>query len=232
MAYNIKAITSAEMQEIINDGTFASCFTSAYSQLNHATKPTHIMSDRSDEFNTQESIFEEIKYEFTNSANKDSHRIQKIVDKSDGGVEHIIGLRVGHFGGDLYWINDDVDQSTYYWAHIELIRNDRAGSKSWYYDSQYLSLEASFYQSLGVTKWHCLMMADTDYTDAITAQAIIRTDDDPFKTPTWSDIDIIHNDYTKMVAFNTIVPHGLEVDLSLFQDTDITYSWKKLEYNI
>ena len=100
------------------------------------------------------------------------------------------------------WIDEEEDQSNYFWAHIELLRKNTAGSKSWYYDPDWLKIEAVHFKNLGVNKWHCLMKPGTTYIDAVNVQAEIRSSDDLFKTPVWSD-----------VTFNSVV-------------------WKKLEFNI
>lgn len=232
MEYEIKALTVAEMQELIDDGTFTSCFTSSYGQLIHATKPTYNWTHLEDYLQIQSQHFDEIKFPFLNLTNWSTTRIQKIVEKPSGGLERIIGLRVGYYGPSQSWIAADVDQSTFYWAHIELTRNNTAGSKSWYYDPDYLKLEAPFYKAMGVTKWHSLMMPNTDYTDAVTAQAGIREDADGFKTPTWSDHDITYNHHDDAVAHNAAADADQQVDLNLYANGDVTTSWKKLEFNI
>lgn len=232
MEYKITALTLAEMQDLIDDGTFSSCFTSTLPQLSHATKPTYNWDHLSDDLKNDEQMIGEIKMAFINSQGWDSHRIQKITEKPSGGLERIVSLRVGYYGATQPWIAAEEDQSTYYWAHIELMRKNAAGSKSWIYDTDYLKVEGPFYQSLGATKWHCLMTAGTDYIDACNTQASLRLDADPFKTPTWSDQDITYNDYDNVVAHNAEASAEFQIDTSLFTDVDVTTSWKKLEFDI
>ena len=159
--------------------------------------------------------------------------IQKITEKPDGGVELIIALRVGYYGPTQHWIDDGVDQSNFYWAHVELTRNDGNGSKSWIYDPDFLKIEGPFYKALGITNWKMLMVPNTDYTDSITTQANLRLNSDSFKTPIWSDLDITYNSRDFAIKHNAKAENeDFQLDLNVHPDTDITNSWKNLEFNI
>ena len=233
MEYKITALTLVELQDLIDDETFSSCFTSTLPQLKHATKPTYNWNHLTDDLKIDNYRFAEIKFAFTNDSNWASHRIQKITEKPAGGIERIIALRVGYYGPTQHWIDASVDQSTYYWAHIELMRNNEAGSKSWIYDPDYLKIEAPFYKAMGVTKWHCLMTPNTDYIDSIATQAGLRLDSDLFKTPTWSDLDIIYYSRDQATEHNAKAENAdFQLDLSVHPDVDVTTSWKKLEFDI
>lgn len=232
MEYKITAITTTEIQSLIDDGTFSSCFTSALPQLKHATKPTYNWNHMSTEEKTDINMYNEILNQYKNVVNWSSYRAQKITETPAGGLERIIGLRVGYWGADQSWIADDVDQSTHYWAHIELMRNNTAGSKSWIYDADWLAIEGPFYQALGVTKWHCLMTPDTDYIDSVNTQAGLRLDADPFKTPVWFDQDLVYNQRDNATTLNDTLDEADKFDVTQFPDVDVTTTWKRLEFDI
>ena len=232
MEYKIRAITTTELQSLIDDGTFASIFTSALPQLKHNSKPTYNWNHMDAAEKTDANMMQEIIVQYLNYAQFASHRLQKITEHPDGGLERIIGLRVGYYGAVQPWIADDVDQSTYYWAHIELIRNNTAGSKSWLYDADWLKIEGPFYKALGATKWHCLMTTDTDYIDSVNTQAGLRLDADLFKTPVWFDQNIVYNERDNAIALNATLEEADRCDITLFPDVDVTTVWKRLEFDI
>ena len=108
--------------------------------------------------------------------------IMAFIEKPINLPEKIVGLRIGNLREEKPWIDEEEDQSNYFWAHIELLRKNTAGSKSWYYDPDWLKIEAVHFKNLGVNKWHCLMKPGTTYIDAVDVQAEIRSSDDLFKT--------------------------------------------------
>ena len=232
MEYKIRAITTTEMQTLIDDGTFASFFASALPQLNHSSKPTYNWDYMSAEEKTDANMMQELINQYLNYTKWDTQRLQKITEHPAGGLERIIGLRVGYYGPSQSWIADDVDQTNFYWAHIELIRNNTAGSKSWLYDPDWLKIEGPFYQALGVTKWHCLMTPNTDYIDSVNTQAGLRLDSDPFKTPAWFDQNIVYNQRDTATATNELLAEENKFDVTTYPDVDVTTVWKRLEFDI
>ena len=97
----------------------------------------------------------------------------------------------------------------------------------------FLKIEGPFYKALGITNWKMLMVPNTDYTDSITTQANLRLNSDSFKTPIWSDLDITYNSRDFAIKHNAKAENeDFQLDLNVHPDTDITNSWKNLEFNI
>jgi hypothetical protein len=77
MEYKIRAITTTEMQGLIDDGTFASLFTSSLPQLNHNSKPTYNWKHMSAEEKTDANMMQELIVQYLNYAQFTTHRLQK-----------------------------------------------------------------------------------------------------------------------------------------------------------
>lgn len=202
MEYELKQITASDVQALVDDGTFSSLYQSSLPALSHDTKPTYDVNHLTGSQIYNYQLYNEILGIAINLENKSTYHALVIIEKPKNSPEKIVGLRIGNLREEKPWIDEEEDQSNYFWAHIELLRKNTAGSKSWYYDPDWLKIEAVHFKNLGVNKWHCLMKPGTTYIDAVNVQAEIRSSDDLFKTPVWSD-----------VTFNSVV-------------------WKKLEFNI
>ena len=97
----------------------------------------------------------------------------------------------------------------------------------------YIAMSAATARDLGITNWKMLMVPNTDYTDSITTQANLRLNSDSFKTPIWSDLDITYNSRDFAIKHNAKAENeDFQLDLNVHPDTDITNSWKNLEFNI